>query len=414
MQDLVKSFVFDERMRDNLTFSDAAKIRLNPATHKLELRAQSVEVSTGKPIYPLDTDLYVQITATNPLSVSAWLGFAATPTPSLQPTGTSASYRLNNGTSSYYWSGAAWTVAGAGNWSTEADVAAHIATFPATAKKLSLLIRLVTTDKYETPTISCLDVLMRCDISYLRSLIGDSLVPALRAGITATISMGVTSAGGATFSLASLETPYVIASVTAVYAHATDSGHLINLYSSYNSTTKVVTLTGSVALGTVLWVEFIATPDVFVSWDDQDYIELKNMPAIIIDGISVGGNAVAGRADVRNINTNAAVVRRAPLRLAISMGVLLVGEGNRTLLELWNKSLEFFGSNATLRWTAVDEYITLRMIKEGSMNPRPNLKGNHQSSYTILLENVYFWVMPAETLYDVQQVHLTMKDRLLI
>lgn len=404
---LVKSFVFDEDIRSRLTFSNPAKIRLNPVTGGLELKEQSIEKSTGLYIYSTEANLYVQIASINPTSLVKWIGFAASPNYTLQPTGTSVAYRLNNGATTYYWDGGAWSVPGANDWSSEQDVAAHIDTFPASSKTLSIIINLRTTDKYYTPHLDYLDVLMECNISFLRSLIGDSLIPALRDTIAPVITFGIRAPGGTIVSLKDIETPYNILSVVGVYNNDADPGHQTNLYSAYNTISKNITLTGSVAAGTALYIEFAIEVDTYLRWASQDYLEVEKLPALVITVARAVGHQVSARQSIVDVSTNTAVVIRSPIRLHIEIDVLLLAEGNRSLLEMWDRVLEYHNKYAVLNWTALDQNVSMRMVNEGSLTPQPSLKDDHTASYSLVLENVYLWLRDAEDLYTIQTFNLT-------
>ncbi len=119
MQKLLKCFRFERKNHSRVTISDTTKIRLNTKTHRLELKVIGYNRVTGAAKYSLDTDLTVTTWLTTPVSVKQWLTFAVDPLERLQPDGTSVRFKLNDGTDNYWWSGAAWVVAGATDWNDE-------------------------------------------------------------------------------------------------------------------------------------------------------------------------------------------------------------------------------------------------------------------------------------------------------
>jgi hypothetical protein len=411
-QKLVKCLLMDERIRPNLTFSDATKIRLSPEDRRLQLRAQRINHFNGKTEYPIDTDLTVKIAPVNPLALRAWEGFDIYPPLSSQPENTTIQFRLTDGTNERYWDGGAWVVAGATDWNTQLEIVENIATFAETAqsKQLGIVVNLATSDKYVTPTIEYIDLLMDCNIDYLRSLVADALVPSIRSSITPRIEYAMKADGGNKHRLQRLETAFNIVSVDAVYDHENDQSHYTNLFSSYDAASKVITLATGVQYGQVLWIEFTVEPEVYVNYGSQDYLEVEKIPAVVIDSFTVSGNEVMASACVGNISTNDITFRRAPFRLAIDFEVLLLAEKTRTLLAMMDKALEHAANNQVLSWPACDDKVCLRILDEGIFRPRPELTDRHQSRYSLRMEDVFLWTRPAETKPMIQQLNLTISS----
>lgn len=409
-QKLISPFVFMERNRSRLTFSDASKIRLNPKTNRVELKRQSIDPVTHTAVYPLDTDLTVTTWEVNPTAVRQWLSFAADPKPTDQPTGTSVGYKINDGTDDRYWDGGAWEVAGAADWNTEDEVSANLGTFPMT-KKLKVVLNLVTTDVGETPSVGSLDVLMLCRIDYIRTLIGDSLVASLRSSIQPTFDFGLDAPGGTLVSLRGMETPYEILSVDEVYNHTQDPDHLTDLYSAYDATSKTITLTAAQDRGDALWVRFTAQPDVYVSWPSQDYTEVARVPAVIINVVDLTGGLIAARQEAHDRQALQATVRKFPFRLTLEFEVSLLAKDNRTLMVMMDHAMQWEHANQLLRWEALDQDVCLLPVREGSFTPRPTLSDEHEASFSFKLEEVYLWLDTPEVLPLIQSLNLNMENR---
>jgi len=415
-QKLVKCFDFNEDLRERLTFSDPAKIRLLPQSltypyGTLQLKGQSIHPSNGKTIYPLDTDLTVTLSPTEPQQLVQWLVFDVTPRPGLQPAGTSVTFRLTDGTTEYYWSGAAWVPAtDPAHFNDQATVTANITQFTqdVAGNKLGLVIKLATTDKYETPTVDVIDLLYECRIDYLRSLVADALIPSLREGLHTRIDHVIHAPGGDKVRLQDIETAYKIVSFDAAYDHEADPNHRTNLLTGADLDSKVLSLSTSVDRGKRLWIEFTIEPKLYLNYGSQDYTEVEKIPAVVVDSFELSGAEVSAEISARDIGTMQATVRRSPFRLDLQFSVLLLAEKNRTLLAMMDRALEHASTNTVMNWPACDEPVTLRMMDEGDFSQRPNLSDKHQTGYTLRMENVYLWLRPEEVKPLVQQVNLTL------
>jgi len=395
MEKLVLPFVFEELNRSRLTFSDSSKIRLNPSTNKIELKEQSKDPVTGDPIYSTSDNLWMKTWIANPLAVEQWLLFNAEPY--AQPIGTSVKFKLNNGTSDYYFNGISWVIAGASNWNTATEVCANISTFDSNSKMLAIVVNLKTTDENKTPTLTAVDVLMNCDLDYgyMYSLIAASLIPKLREMGRVTVEYAIDAEGGANISLQGLEINYNIYGIVAAYNHSTDPDHNTNILQAYDSTSKVITLSTSVVRGTSIWILLTVEPEIYLNWGSQDYLELDKIPAIVLESFDVQYFQNYAEASVNDMPSYLATVRRFPLRLRISFEVVLLAEKNRTLLALLDSMLRFAGRLPVLVWKDLDQGVSLK-VGRISFTPKSNLEDKHEASLTMLLDNVYIWIKPDE------------------
>lgn len=406
---VAKLFTLKEENRDQLTFSDATKIRLDPKLDQIQLKVQSYEPATGKAVYPLDTDLTVETWVTTPQAVRQWLGFSATPRPSLQPDNTTVQYKLNDGTDDRFWGGSSWDVAGATDWNDEATIAANIGSFPVT-QQLKVIINLATTDQYETPTLEEIALLMNCEIDFLDSIIHDSLIPKLKEQFRPVLRFGLLVEGGTKISLLDVETPFNIIDVVRAYDHVTDPTHTTDILSSYDTTDKTITLTTSLERGTEVRFEYETEPAVYLEWGSQDYTEVEKVPAIVISRVEVEGNQIFGECSVSDISSSQAVVQRFPFRLNLNLDIVLLAEKNRTLLKMWDRAFKYASEVLLLPWLALDEVIGTRLtgLKQ-AFNPTPNLNDIHQSSFSMLLTDIHLWLTPEETIPLVQTFNLTLE-----
>lgn len=409
-QKIVKTFEFIEEFRSSLTFSDSTKIFLDSKNNRIALRRLSFDRSKSKPVYSIDLNLSVTIAQVNPLAIKAWAGIGTTPRPTLQPTGATIGYKLNDGTVDKFWNGSAWVTATLTDWMTEVVMSANIATYPVTTKKLSIVINLVTTDANVTPTVESIDLQGDYDVSYLRSIVADSFIPELRENTRSQVDYLIRHEGGDKVFIKNFEvTPYNIVSVTEVFNDTTDLDRVTNLFDTFDSTDQVINLTASVDSGDSLFIRFTAECEVALNWSNQDYTETAHLPAIVLDTFSADGNVIWGEQVVKNIGTFQASVRREPTRLNITFAVQLIAESNRTLLEMMDKILDFASNTPVLTWRDLDIGITLTMMEEGILNSRPNLRDRHQASYLVKLHEVNLWFKPETTKALVKKVNLTLK-----
>lgn len=398
----VKVFRFKEQNRSKLTFSDADKIRLNPDTNRIELKVQA----DGR--YPLDADLYVATWVTNPEALKGLTGFHADPA-SGQPAGASARFRLTDGATEQYHDGGAWVAAGASDWNTEAEIAANISTFETPTQEFGVLVNLATTDKTVTPAVEGVCLMMDVDLDYLPSIVGDSLVPSLRETVRPVIDHAmVVDAGGAVVALLDLETAYNIVTVEHAFNYSQDPDLLNDILASYDASQKVVNLNTALGKGEKLWLKIRVEPEVIVNWSNQDFFEVEKIPAVAIDRIDAAGAIVAGTAVVRNVADGTAKVLKRPYRMSIDLDVALMAENNRPLFQMMDQALEHGHENPVLRWRAVDEEITMRVDSEVEFRPRPDLRDEHSSSYSLRLDEVNLWLGPEETIPLTQRVVLTL------
>ncbi len=404
MEKLIYAFTFEEENRSRLTFSDATKVRLNPATHLLELAPQRRDPVTKALIYPTDENLWIQTWVANPRAVRQWLNFYCEP--STQPTGAAVKFKLTDGLHNYYWNGTTWAVASTANWNTLQEVNANIDHFPVTNCLLGVVINLRTTDTKVTPTVEYLDLLMSCDVEYLYSLIADSMGQSLKDEVRAPIDFAVDAPGGKHVSLSALETSYDIVGIEGVYDHRTDPKHLVNLLHAFDSSARDIELTVEVTRGYPLWIKMLVAPEVYINWGSQDYVAVEKIPALVIDSITTRFIQNVATQEVKDVALNRATVRRMPLRLTLSFTVLLLAEKNRTLLAMMSRALKYAATHPTLTWRDLDQAVALRAPSPLSFSPRPNLSDKHQTTFNLSLENVYLWLRPEEYTPLVERLNL--------
>jgi len=404
LQKLIKEFRFSEDVRVKLTLG--TDVRLNPERHWLQLK----EDADG--FYPLTADLQAETWVSNPKSVKQWLGFDVevlhTKIDTVQVT--SLGFKISDGTTVRYWSGAAWVVAGASDWNTEEEIAANIDTYPVSERKLGVVINLKTTNKLATPKVKAIKVLYSSDVEFQEDILYRSLVPALRAGVRPRgrlIFEALTTTD--TFDLDDLgiETPYNIVDVDAAFNHTDDPNHLNDLLSSYNPNTKVVTLTASVAAGKDVWIDFLWEPEVAVT-TSQDYSEVEKVPSLVLDDINLVDASVRGQPDgVVNRADGTAVTVPAPLVGDLEILAHLITDKGVDLQRFATELKRFFENNPLLTSVGTDEEYRLWVLDEFDMTTAANRGDLHTGRLRFRIVGVRYYLRDAVDGYAIKKFHLT-------
>lgn len=279
VKDIPHSFDFGEERRAAMTLSDDTKVRLDPEDLSLKLLADSDGV------FPTDDDLNIITYEINPRSAKVWTGFQALDT---LPDNTLLQYRLHDGTDERYWGGSSWDVAGTSDWNTEAEIYANIGTFP--VSKLRIVVNLKSTDGVSTPEVQSILVGYQAEICFLDDWVYRTLVPYFEDNIRPwarwTLEKGTT---GTTVDLNSfpLDSNFNIQDVVRVYNETDDPGYSTDILSSYDTGTKIITLTVSVDAGKILWIEFVYALPVIVTTTSTDFTQVRSVPCIVLENIRI-------------------------------------------------------------------------------------------------------------------------------
>lgn len=390
---LPKVFHFTESDRDFLEFSDPDKINIDSVNHWVSL----VKQDDGK--YPLDTELYVVSRETTPGAWWRWelMLIGAYHQHDGPTTVTAHRVRLHDGTDHRYWDGGSWAVAGAGDWNTEDEVNQNIKTFD--SKTIRVVVNLQTTDTSYTPFLKWINMAWSGRIYFLEDIIYRSLVPFLR-GVEPIVDYPVAlDAGTATIDLNDYpsDTPYDIVSIDSVFDHDSDPDHRTDLFSSYNPTTKIITLLGAIPGGHTAWIRFIYAPPVIVI-QSMDYAELAKVPAIVVENIRTTNIRQYIEHDgVFNKSIGEAIQFRPPLAMSLGFDILAVSPGNVNDLRLEEELEILLSSNELLTSAGMDEQYRLRMLD--TFADASSAEGNNLRSAraTAELMDVLSFTKPART-----------------
>lgn len=386
---------FVETERANLVFTGS--IRLDPAKHWVELKADA----NGD--YPTTGDHYVIGPLFQPKAVRQWAGFEAEiehiQNGAIGPL-TGDGFRLHDGANQYWWNGAAWVV-NTTNWNTQAEVAANIATFAATARKLRVVARLTTTDKAVTPRLRWARVAWKGKVFWLEDIIYRSLVPALRnINPIVDIAFKVPFPGGTTLdvgaALDQIGIAFNVVDLDGVFNHSTDPDAYTNVLSSYNASTRVATLSSAIPVGNVAKVRLIVRPEVVVESTSQDYSEVEKVPALVITDIEdVASSPLSQDDGVVNRATGAAIRVRAPYRFDVRFTMIALAAGGVDLARMIAEIVKYLDVNPLLRSVATDRSHRIWLVDEFTTRTRPELNGMHASQATFQIKDVLAFTRPA-------------------
>jgi hypothetical protein len=411
LRKFIKLFTWHELDRERVVLGPDT--RLNPETNRAQLGTY------GEEDYPTADNLYVKSWVANPRAVRQWQGFEATVIHKRAGNDnaikTSAAFRLSDGTSEYWWNGGAWVVSTA-SWNTEAEVAANISEFPATERKLQVVVNLKTTDPSVTPELVEVKVLYGALLdSEIEDMVERSLMPALRA-LRPITRVTLAKAGSDTsieLNTYKLDTDYRVVDVDAVFNHTDDPEHVVDLYESHTTrstpsdpwtdgTVDVITLNALVAAGKTVWLRLRYEPVVAVA-TSRDWYELEHVPALIIESVTYRGNKLGGEDHVGNKSDGSAWVIPAPRQGRLELTLRGVADKLIDAERLNHAVLGFFGDHPSLRSTGLDEPYRLWLVSEQEFRGRPNAEDVHEWRKTFRIENFRVWDQGAEPGYLVQR-----------
>lgn len=401
---LPKRFEFTEADRDDILLSDPTKIQIDSVNNCVSL------VPSLDDEYPLDAELYVVTKRTSPDSWLKWKMILVGVYHVREGTTykTSHRVRLHNGVTHYWWNGAAWAVAGVGNWNTEAQINANIATFP--FKTFGVVVNLATTDKRFTPSLQWIVAAYEGRIYFWEDILYRSLVPAIRNGVRPIAEYPIKlTASSSTISLADnpMDTSFELDSIDSVFDHEADPNHYTDLFGSYNPATKVITLTSPVAANHTAWVRFVYSVPVILVTQNIDYQELAKLPSILIENVrELGSQTVVWKEHVFDRGTNTGFQFAAPYSTTIGFDIIAVAPGGVDSYRLQEELVSYFDANPFLTSKGLDDRYRLHLISEFTDTSEPEVAGTRTLRATAEIRDVLSFHKPATGLSPTRRIRL--------
>jgi len=388
---LPKVFEFSESYRQYIVLSDPAKIELDSVNSVVKLKADDHDH------YPTDDDIYVMTRETTPGAWKKWylLLIGVTHVHVGLTTVTSHNVRLSNGVNQYYWSGAAWVVAGASDWNTEAEINAHIQTFA--FRRFRVVVNLKTTNRDYTPTLYWVKVAWEGVVYFWEDIIYRSLVRTMKNIDSISDYPIKLVAASSTIDLTAnpLDSGYDITSIDSVFDHNTDPDHMLDLFASYNPVTKVITLTGAIPAGHVAWVRFVYKPAIVVV-QGVDYKSVAKVPAVLIENIEeVGSTTLPWKDGVFDRASSEVVQFQEPYCTNLRFSIVVLTPGSVDSLRLNEDIVRYFDTNPLLTSAALDEQYRFQMASEFQEASEGNLTDLRRTRASALIHNVLSYLKPA-------------------
>lgn len=397
-------------VRGSLTFSDATKIRLDPSDLKLKLKLNEDFR------YPTDSDLSVRSRTFEPEALREILIVDLVAS---TPEGTSVALRIYDGTDELYWDGAAWSTAGAGDWNTEAEVNANLASLDVSARKFGLVFNLVTTDDRYTPSVEGAKVLWRGPIDWHDDVLIDSLTRMFADEVryVERLALPPLEADSASIDLDDYahEHELEFSDADTVFDEDADAAHAVDLLAGYDAGTRVLTLSSAIPAGNRPYLRMLAAPS--VAWDTaQDFSELARLPSIVLrDARAVSSSRYPFRSETGVVrkDTGAAVKTSAPWRMTWEVTISVSVDRSRAQMALLDQLVALFSDGPSgevgpfLRTRATDRRYRMRLIDEfRASDPKINLADVRTFESTFRIEDTALELSSARDMYAVTQFNL--------
>jgi hypothetical protein len=411
--DFIKQFHFRPGqgvdLFNSVEYSDTDLVRLSPSIGEVTLKREAVSQ-----FYSTDDDIWFRTWVTNPLAMRQIKMLQLFP--NLQLTDTSRQVRIYDGTDDYYWDGAAWSVAGAGNWNTEADFNANIEAYDVLpGRQFAITVNLKTTDREITPTVDEIRVLMSVHIDYIEDIVLRSLMPSLEGAIDPTARLTNVPAfevDSDTIDLSEyrMNIPYTISDIAGVYDLTDDLELLYNLLDTYTPSTGIITLTSDIPAGNRPLVVIRYIPEV-IFIQHQDWYEVTKVPCLLLQQLEVPQTTaynLAAREGIVDKGTGNAVVLQEPWRATFEFRMHGLTASVVDEMRLMSRVIQYFEENPVLRSTGLDEYYRMRIEREFRDLSSPN-RADQRAFWTRFSVNDVRMPMVSTTAKAVQRVSLTFK-----
>ena len=206
-----------------------------------------------------------------------------------------------------------------------------------------------------------------------------------------------------------LDTPYNITDIDSVFNHTDDPDHFVDLFQSYNPTTKIITLSSSVDADKVVWIRFEYEPEVALT-TSQEYHEISKIPAIYLTDVNEINRAQVGsNSHVSNKAAGTAVVIPSPIHKDIEITIRGVADSARNHVNLGGELERFFRNNPLLVSKGMDDEFRLWLLSEYDSRTTISQKGVHSGFLVIRIVKALYSRKRERTAYLVKQFKITLE-----
>ena len=401
---MIRCFTVGPDTVGDLEYSDAAEIGMNDEKTAVTLLTSW---DAGRANFPITAGIRVTTPAIAGNLIAAY-EFAEFDTveptdPMLPAVVTDVKARLHDGTTEYWWTAGAWTAVSdpVTDFNTLEEVSDNLSSWNA-ALSLGFVFELSTNSKQHAPSFRGVKVLYQMDlVSFHNDWLYTTLVAQMAANIRPRADLLVTSDGTATIDLsaveAELDSGWSISDLDAVFNETTDAAHRTDVLSSFDTGTRLITLTGAPTLGDKILIRFEYVPIVAVT-TDSDFTEIADSPAILLEAPAwedMGEAAVPS--DIVNVFTDppVGVILPAPRRQHFVATLVVTAPGAVNLRRLAESVTAFFQDRRTITTPTDGRSAYLRITDTFGSSPPPDQSGLHSATMGIRLEDVYMWFRDA-------------------
>jgi hypothetical protein len=358
----------------------------------------------------------VELKRWSPQAVKQWQAFEEVST---KPDGTAIFWQLKNATQALYYNGVTWAAATAFDWNTEDEIADNMTTFPIADKTVRPVVRLLTADRFATPVLTEHKFMIGGVFNSWEDFL-DSVVTALENTSFFSSTGKIPDSATTTFNLLTdqlwkADESLTITGVDAVYDHTADPSHDIDLLSSYDANTGLVTLSSAVPAGNGIWVERVVFPEIIVNYRNAEYIEVAKTPALIVDTIQATGTDdttikrdLAHKSQSQGHRMADPVLHREIL-LTMSLHTSKIQDWTRLTSNVQALPRKLGGvltSNALdVEWSIT---LTKRLL---TYNPKAQFSDLKTAAYELCVKDVHMWVDDVQDLPIVGQFNPTLRRK---
>jgi hypothetical protein len=403
-------------VRGSLVFSDVDKIRLDPDDFRLKLKLNDVFR------YPIDADIAVRTRTFEPDAVRALETIEVLSTIPTDDDGSelgSIGLRIYDGTDEMFWDGATWSVAGPGDWNTEAEVNANLPSFDVSSRRFAVVLNLVTIDDRVTPTVESVLVLWRGPVDWVDDVLRNSLVGTIQDELSSIedLALPPLDSDSASIDLNDYtdEQSLEFDDADAVFDHDADPDHETDLLLSYDVPTKVLTLSAPIPAGNRPYLRMFVVP--VVAWDtNQDFTELARLPQVVLrDAENVVSTPYPSRSDAGIVrrDTGDGVEVPAPYRATYEVTMSVSVDRTISQMRIVEAIMTLLHDGPSgevgpfLRSVATDRRYRIRLIDEfRAVDPRLNSADVRSYEATFRIEDAALNLSPARATYAVRRFNL--------
>jgi hypothetical protein len=395
----MKSFQFEDADRRTMQF---AGVTLHRSRQRLELSEQP------HGLYSTAADLNARTRVTTPTACRKWSGFFCdSHTPRNSHGATDVRFRLNDGTVDRYWNSgsSSWAVAAPNNWNTEQEVADHIASWPTQA--LGVVLNLSTSNPHLTPYVNEVRLMFDTDLVALEDYVVRSFVEEMRDKMRPISIMAVDSTGQTTVDLKTLQVPYDVVDVDAIYNNNIDPTHMAPVTGwAFNPTTKLLSIPVQPS-GHRIEVRFIWRPHVVLT-QSQDYTEIAKIPAVVVTDVALlDTRVIRNRPYVINKGTGQGFSFEEGTQSDVNVPLMLIAPSSRDLHVLTQEVDRFFANTKLLHVRGQDEFYPIWPDSNYQDNSYPSQKETFSARLQARIRNAVFYPEDARPITGVLRFEIT-------